>query len=419
MTTTAPPASCPVCGRHNSDAARWYVCPYCSWEAPGARRSNGNGDQRTASDGANRQSKRDPADLFRRYTAGELAGADLTVRWTVKGVLIDPTYGMLAGEAKTLKTVIGTFLDVSIASGVPLFGRFEVPHPGPVLTFVGEGGRIPFTRRLLRIATAVGVELDNLPYHVSFDVAPIGSDRFASSLERDLADLSPRLVHLDPYYAFHGVDTDARNLHHEGELLAGLAATCADADASLWVTNHFNQTGTGRGLSRITMAGSAEWSDSWMLVAHRSTPDVANGRFRLLVEIGSRQWGGGSWDLDLDIGRFDPDSGFHDGDISWTITPHDSTADAEDAEAAAERAEEGKRATYETEVLAVLRRAKTPLNKTTIIERAEGTDREVRKALARLVEVGQVVAEDRPGGGGKRAQTVYKPGPLTGAAGRS
>ena len=38
------------------------------------------------------------------------------------------------------------------------------------------------------------------------------------------------------------------------------------------------------------------------------------------MQIGSRQWGGTTWDVDLDIGRFDADTGTHDGTITWDLT---------------------------------------------------------------------------------------------------
>jgi hypothetical protein len=56
-----------------------------------------------------------------------------------------------------------------------------------------------------------------------------------------------------------------------------------------------------------------------MLLAHREAADVAAGRFRLSLDIGSRQWGGSTWDLDLNIGSLGDDGLDHDGDITWEI----------------------------------------------------------------------------------------------------
>jgi Xaa-Pro aminopeptidase len=273
-------------------------------------------------------------DLFRRSTAlfanmvaacrpgaatAELLGADRTFSWTVRGMLVAPTHGMIGGPRKSLKSYVGTFIDLGIATGTPIFGRFGVDRPGPVLAYVGEGGRVPYTRRLERVAAAMGTSLAEVPLHVSFDIAEIGSPRFTESLQRDLGELEPALVHVDPLYAFHPAGVSASNLFEEGAMLAGLSGQCGAAGASLLVASHFNKTGSGAGLDRITHAGGQEWSDTWILLSHRQDPDVPNGRFYLTLEIGSRQWGGSAWDLNLDLGRFDEALGEYDGAITWDL----------------------------------------------------------------------------------------------------
>ena len=167
---------------------------------------------------------------------------------------------------------------------------------------------------------AMGVSPNDLDLHPSFDVAPISSPMFQESLERDLYEIGPALVTLDPLYIFHGMVTRASDLHQEGALLSQLSRPCTDAGASLLVVNHFNQGGSGMSLKRITMAGSGEWADSWLLLAHREGRDVDAGSFRLTLEVGSRQWGGATWDLDLNIGHFNEDTGTHDGEITWDLS---------------------------------------------------------------------------------------------------
>lgn len=268
--------------------------------------------------------------LFRRWTMGELLDADRTFKWLVRGFMVKGTYGMLAGEQKTLKSYIGSFIDVAVAAGRPVFGRFAVDEPGPVVAYVGEGGRVPYTNRLERVARAMDVDLRDVPLYPMFETAGVQSTRFQATLARDLEELRPVLVGLDPLYAFHGTQTNAANLHDEGALLTSLSGPCIDAGAALRVTNHFNQSGTGRGLHRVTMAGGAEWSDSWWLVSHRDPPNVAAGEFRLLIEVGSRQWGGSTWDLDLSLGRFDVDLGEFEGDIAWNLARHDAGGDSDE-----------------------------------------------------------------------------------------
>ena len=85
----------------------------------------------------------------------------------------------------------------------------------------------------------------------------------------------------------------------------------------------------GRNLKRIAGAGTSEWPDSWILV--RKTPslqsDVTFGHFYLDLKIGSRQWGGTEWRLELNIGYYDFDLGDHTGDVSWTVRPLTTVAD--------------------------------------------------------------------------------------------
>ena len=276
-------------------------------------------------------------DLFRRWTTPELLEADLSFRWHVRRLIIDPTHGMWAGEMKTLKTTVSTVVNLARAAGVPAFGVFEVDEPAPVMSYVGEGGRVPYTRLLKRLARAMDIDLAAIPFEVSFQAAPMSGSRFIETLDRDLREVKPALVVPDPLYAFHGTAADARNLHDEGGLLAGLSTRCADAGASTTVVNHFNQTGAGRGLKRITMAGGGEWCDSWWLLSHREEPDVGRGEFRLLLEVGSRQWGGSAWDLDVSLGAFNHDLEDFDGDVSWAIRRHDGASDGGGGRSVAER----------------------------------------------------------------------------------
>jgi len=266
----------------------------------------------------------DPPDALpfvKVWTTAELLAANRSFEWSVRGLLASPTYGQIAGEKKTLKSYIGIFLDIAIASGEPLFGQFGIDKPGTVVNFVGEGGRIPYTNRLERIARAMEVDLAGIPLLSTFDVPKIGSPIMRSAMQGLLDDYQPALVHLDPLYAFHGTDTDAKNLFDSGAMLSSLSGPCMEADACLLINNHYNKTGTGRGLERITQSGSAEWCDTWILLTHRTDipADVAKGQFYLTLEIGSRQWGGSEWELDLTVGRFDVEGGEFEGDISWAI----------------------------------------------------------------------------------------------------
>ena len=324
-----------------------------------------------------------PTDLFRRWSMTELLAEPDGFEWLIRGMIAYPTYGMAAGEMKTLKSMVLAFIQVGLAAGIPIFDYFQPERAVPVIAYVGEGGRILYKRRLRRIAEAMGVRLADIPLYPTFDVAPVRSPLFQDSLARDLAEIQPGLVTLDPLYSYHGSDTKASDLHQEGALLNALSGPCTDAGASLMIVNHMNQTGTGMGLKRITMAGSGEWSDTWLLLAHRKDPDVENGSFKLSMQIGSRQWGGTNWELDLDIGRFDEDSGTHDGDIRWDLRRANSTATG------TARAEDALDRTKHT-ICEVLADLPWKLTKTEVLDRVGGNREHRKKAFDDLATAGQI-----------------------------
>jgi hypothetical protein len=322
-----------------------------------------------------------PIPLLRRWSMPEVLAEPDDFEWLVEGLLCYPTYGQVAGEMKSLKSYLAAMIQVGVASGVPILGQFASRSARPVVAYVGEGGRRPYARRLRRIAAAMGVSLSDIPLYLVTDVLPIDTDGFKMSLQRDLDELKPGLVTLDPLYAYHGARTKASDLHQEGALLSSLSTRCLSGGASLLVVNHMNQTGSGMGLKRITMAGSGEWVDSWLLVAHREPADVEGGDFRLRLEIGSRQWGGTSWDLDLSIGTFDVETGQHDGDICWDLR----RASGQPQSAATDKDSDTRLA-----ILSTLS-DRPGATKTDIFQVVKGNRDRFQRAFSGLADAGQII----------------------------
>jgi hypothetical protein len=188
---------------------------------------------------------------------------------------------------------------------------------------------------------------------------------------------------MDPFYTYHGTSTKASDLHQEGALLNRLSGPCMDAGASLLVVNHMNQAGRGMSLKRITMAGSGEWADSWLLVEHRKTPDVTAGTFHIGLEVGSRQWGGSAWDLDLEIGRFDEERGTHDGEIRWDLCPRAGSGTSGDQKAS-------RLARMQASILEVLADKPWSLSKTALKDAVGGSREAFDLAFTELIKRGEI-----------------------------
>jgi hypothetical protein len=211
-------------------------------------------------------------------------------------------------------------------------------------------------------------------------------------------------VNIDPLYAFHGTDVHASQLHERGDLLTTLTEPCREAGASLLINDHFNATGTGFDLDRITGAGLAEWADSWILVRHREDPRVAEGRFRLLLEIGSRQWGGNMWDLDVDLGPFDSEAGEHTGEIVWSISPAGDVIDFDPRAANRDRQARARVTVYVED-------HPFECTRTQVAEEAGGAKKDNATALQALLDDGALMVADRPRdeGGNRRIRPLVGP----------
>ena len=83
-------------------------------------------------------------------------------RWLIQGLWPADAYGVLAAQEKAGKTWAALDLAVSVATGRPWLDHFACPSPGPVLVFLGEGGERATVRRIEAIATAKGVDPDQL-----------------------------------------------------------------------------------------------------------------------------------------------------------------------------------------------------------------------------------------------------------------
>lgn len=270
------------------------------------------------------------------FTLAELADSAKRERsdWLVERWWCHPSFGQAAGPEKTLKSWTDAVENVAIASGLPLFGEFKVVTPGPVVVFSGEITATLYWKRLRHIARAMGItdaNFEKLPISITSQRAPITSKPFQKSLRAQL-DREPVKVSLDPLYSYHGHDVEASNVHAAGYVLNHFSEPLMEARVSGKIVNHFKK-GTGGGalsLESITQAGGREWVDSWVLMKHRAKPKMSPeaNDFFLHMEVGSRQWGARSYDLDISLGGFDMDRFEHTGEMVWKIIEAEDTTPA-------------------------------------------------------------------------------------------
>lgn len=260
------------------------------------------------------------AERFPLITPRQLGKPVPPVEFLIEGLWPVGSFGPWGGPKKSLKTYCASIAAVAVAAGVPAFGQWRVPDSRPVIYYGGEGGQAMHARRLQRIARDVyGIDLGDVPLYLVTDVGPFDSKEFRQALSDHCDKADPGLVILDSLYNYHPAGIEVGNLYDRGRVLSDLSHPLTEADVALWVVDHFNKNGAGLDLDRLAQAGMAQWADSWVLLDHRTQANVSEGRFGLRAEVGSRQWGGMSWDVDLDIGPFDLDSGTHSSPIKVSV----------------------------------------------------------------------------------------------------
>jgi AAA domain-containing protein len=152
-----------------------------------------------------------------------------------------------------------------------------------VLVFLGEGGERATVRRVEAIATAKGINPDQLAdqlrlcFRVSRLAAP-GAGGELAAIQAELETHPAALVVLDPLY-LAAAGASGSNLYDMGGVLQAIQGVCQHAGCALLVVTHWNKTGDGRGADRISGAGPAAWARVICSVAvhyRGSDPDGAS-----------------------------------------------------------------------------------------------------------------------------------------------
>jgi hypothetical protein len=198
-----------------------------------------------------------------REVAARVAAAG-EPRWLIQGIWPADAYGVLAAKEKAGKTWAALDLAVSVATGQPWLDHFACPSPGPVLVFLGEGGERATVRRIEAIATAKGIDPDQLadPLRLCFRVprlAAPGAGGELAAIQAELDSHPAALVVLDPLY-LAAAGASGSNLYDMGAVLQAIQGVCQQAGCALLVVTHWNKTGDGRGADRISGAGPAAWA---------------------------------------------------------------------------------------------------------------------------------------------------------------
>ena len=218
--------------------------------------------------------------------AWRLSAQAIEQRWLVTDLWCQEAVGIVGGEPKCCKSFLALDLAVAVASGRPCLRRFEVPHPGRVLLYAAEDALHVVRARLEGICAAAGCHLDTLDVQVITTPSlrlDLPADR--ERLERTVAELTPRLLILDPFVRLHRIDENASG--EVAPLLAFLRELQRRHHLAVLVVHHAKKSAS-RARAGQALRGSSEfhaWGDSnlylrrsegelTLTVEHRAAPSL-------------------------------------------------------------------------------------------------------------------------------------------------
>jgi len=244
----------------------------------------------------------------------EFAESDFRPRYLVKRILVAEEPAIIGGKYKTLKTSVALDLALSLGTGTPFLGHFEVPQPCNVLVQSGESGPATLQRLAYSIAAERGFTLADASVFWGWKLPQVA----ILSHQEALCDLIQKrnidVVLVDPAYlcllAGDVQGRSASNIFDMGPLLLHLTEIGQLTGSTIILLHHCRKGGpldTGRPpeLEDLAMSGFAEWARQWLLLGRREAYEHGSGLHRLWVNVGGSAGHSGCYAIDVDEGVID------------------------------------------------------------------------------------------------------------------
>jgi len=183
--------------------------------------------------------------------------------WLVRSLWPLAAVGLLAGPPKVTKTWLALDMAISVSSGTPCLGRFDVSTPGPVLLYLAEDSLPSVRLRVEGICQHRGLDLAQVDLHfITTPALRLDRDDHKQRLFATVELMRPRLLLLDPLVRIHACDeNDAGAV---SALLATLRQLQRAHNVAIVLVHHTRKN--GRGPQGYALRGSGDlyaWGDAY------------------------------------------------------------------------------------------------------------------------------------------------------------
>lgn len=247
-----------------------------------------------------------------------------SIEWLIEDVLVANQFAGIVGQFKTLKTGLSLDMAVSLATGSPFLGRFNVPERKRIIIYTAEIGLPVAVAKLDAICAEKklpGFDTIDTAF-ISASVPRIKSPKQLDQLKKDIEKYKADVVVIDPL-GLAASGADARMLIEMGELLERAMRACSERNCTLIVNHHANRTATAYEpitLNNISGAGVAEFLRQWILLSHAQ--DYSDNTANLWMNVGGSAGHNGMYQVEINEGMVD---GVLLENRTWKVKVRDET----------------------------------------------------------------------------------------------
>lgn len=176
-------------------------------------------------------------------------------RWLIQQLWGRTGVGFVAGHPKANKSWMALEIAISVASGTPCLGSFEVDRPGRALVYLAEDALPSVRTRIESLCKHRGLDIESLDLHViTAGSLRLDTETDQARLRNALKEVRPRLLVLDPLVRLHSLD---ENRSYEiSQLLGYLRELQRTFDVAVLVVHHV--TKKGRKQAGLALRGSGD-----------------------------------------------------------------------------------------------------------------------------------------------------------------
>jgi hypothetical protein len=301
-----------------------------------------------------------PGYEFRPLTSPGFAAGDYRLTWLVKRLLVAKQPCILGAPKKNLKTTIAVDLALSLGTGRPFLGSFDVYKPARVGLVSGESGEATLQETARRVAAAKGVDLGDADVLWDFDLPALTSAADVAALCGGVAAHGVTVLLLDPLFLCMlsgdlAGRLEAANLYQMGPIFRRVARSLLAAGCTPVLLHHAPKhvpAGEPLELDQLAFAGVSEFARQWLLVNRRVAYDPNRpGSHQLWLGVGGSCGQSGLWALDVEEGELREDFTGRRWEVAVRPATEARQEVAEEREDARERAGAQKRERDATKVL--------------------------------------------------------------------